>query len=433
MTRHILGVLGVIAASVLLAVSAMMNYRFGYSLGKTPSDGHIYGLASAAADCFKALVPFFFFAAIRNRMWSQALAAVLVWVVVTAYAMTSALGHAALNRLDTSGRRAVASLNYKDLRADLKRAQDQLSWIPAHRPPETVAAELNVLKAQRRWLTTKECTDATLRASRAFCQQYFKLSAEHASGLEAEKLEVHTAEIAAKLAKAKGGTVMAVADPQASVLARLLGVDLEKVQTGLTVFVALLIEIGSGFGMYVAFAHWRMHAPAVPEAPAAVRVPAVARDREELSAPDKADELWVTAVDSSETPALPPAQPAAVGREGANDNRTAPKWIMPENDVELFYKEGVSLAPDDTITSQDLYDGYKLWSKSKEKRPLNHSRFSEEFERLGYTTVQIGGRQRYVGLALTTELQTELEKKPSYRRRKASDATEASADQSKAA
>ena len=76
MTRHVLGVLGVIAAGVLLAVSAMMNYRFGYSLGKTPSDGHIYGLASAAADCFKALVPFFFFAAWRNRMWSQALAAV---------------------------------------------------------------------------------------------------------------------------------------------------------------------------------------------------------------------------------------------------------------------------------------------------------------------------------------------------------------------
>ena len=56
MTRHVLGVLGVIAASVLLVVSAMMNYRFGYTLGKTPSDGHIYGLASAAADCFKALV-----------------------------------------------------------------------------------------------------------------------------------------------------------------------------------------------------------------------------------------------------------------------------------------------------------------------------------------------------------------------------------------
>ena len=72
MARHALGVLGVVAAGILLVVSAAMNYRFGYSLGKTEMDGQIYGAASAAADCFKALVPFFLFAAIRNRMWSQA-------------------------------------------------------------------------------------------------------------------------------------------------------------------------------------------------------------------------------------------------------------------------------------------------------------------------------------------------------------------------
>src|SRR5262245_47067859 len=68
MMRHVLGLMGVVAAGILLAVSAAMNYRFGFSLGKTAVDGQIYGLASAAADCFKALVPFFFFAAWRNRM-----------------------------------------------------------------------------------------------------------------------------------------------------------------------------------------------------------------------------------------------------------------------------------------------------------------------------------------------------------------------------
>ena len=68
------------------------------------------GAASAAADCFKALVPFFLFAAIKNRMWSQAAAAAVVWVVVTAYSLTSALGHAALNRLDTAGTRIPGRL-----------------------------------------------------------------------------------------------------------------------------------------------------------------------------------------------------------------------------------------------------------------------------------------------------------------------------------
>src|SRR5215467_6357997 len=159
MMRHVLGLMGVVAAGILLAVSAAMNYRFGFSLGKTAVDGEIYGLASAAADCFKALVPFFFFAAVRNRMWSQALAAAVVWGVVAAYSMTSALGHAALNRLDTAGQRAIAAASYKDLRADSKRAQEQLTWIPAHRPVETVAAELNVMKDQRYWAASRECTE----------------------------------------------------------------------------------------------------------------------------------------------------------------------------------------------------------------------------------------------------------------------------------
>ena len=312
--RHILGILGVLAASVLLLVSAMMNYQFGYSLGRTPTDSHIYGMASAAADCFKALAPFFFFAALRSRVWSQALAAALVWVVVTGYAFTSALGHAALNRFATSGERVVAGANYKDLRAERERAEDQLKWIPPHRPPATVEAELNVLKAQRAWMTSKECTDATIKASREFCQQYFKLSAEHASGQETEKLRAKIAQLGAQSAKVTGAAVMGEADPQAGVISRLTGIEIGTVQTGLMLFVALLIEIGSGFGMYVAFAYWRPnqslhggeHKPASRAAevqPARREEEAQpARKEEEAQPTGKADPIW-----SSEPAAARPA------------------------------------------------------------------------------------------------------------------------------
>ena len=431
MARHILGVLGVIAAGVLLAVSAAMNYRFGFSLGKTAADGQIYGAASAAADCFKALVPFFFFAAWRNRMWSQAFAAAVVWVVVTGYSMTSALGHAALNRLDTSGQRAAATANYKDLRADSKRAQDQLTWVPAHRPPETVSAELNVLKAQRFWVVTNECTEVTGKSAREYCQQFHKLSAELASGREAYKLETRIADIGAKLAKTTGGTVMAEADPQASVLAKMTGIELEKVQTALTLFVALLIEIGSGFGMYVAFAYWRMHGPAPAPAPVTVAAAPAANP-----AADKAAATWTTEEASDgEALAAMPAEPPAAQRLGANDNKLVARALMPESDVELFYKEAVLRASEsDSISSQELYDGYKLWSRKKDKRPLNMPRFSEEFENLGYTTIEIGGRKRYFGIALAPELLSAIgEKRASSRKRKTAQEQEAAPDQARAA
>jgi hypothetical protein len=433
-------VLGVIAAGVLLAVSAAMNYRFGFSLGKTAADGQIYGAASAAADCFKALVPFFFFAAWRNRMWSQAFAAAVVWVVVTGYSMTSALGHAALNRLDTSGQRAVATANYKDLRAESKRAQDQLTWIPAHRPPETVSAELNVLKAQRFWVVTNECTEVTGKSAREYCQQFHKLSAELASGQQARKLESHVADLGAKLATVTGGTVIAEADPQASVLAKMTGMELEKVQTAMALFVALLIEIGSGFGMYVAFAYWRMHGPAPVPAPP-VRAPAAAAPEPVAAAAPVADKTaaspWSTDAEVLETAVPIPSQEAPPApRLGANDNKLIARApIVPESDVELFYKEGVRKASEsDSISSQDLYDGYKAWSKGKDKRPLNMPRFSEEFENLGYTTEEIGGRKRYFGIALTPELLNAIgEKKGRKRGKNAPEPESAPADEARAA
>jgi hypothetical protein len=426
MMRHILGVLGVLAALVLLIVSMMMNYQFGYNLGKTHADGQIYGMASAAADCLKALAPFFFFAALRNRVWSQAAAAALVWIVVTVYAFTSALGHAAQNRFETSGNRVAASTSYKDTQAARARVEDQLKWIPPHRPASTVAAELNVLKAQRAWMTTKECSDITLKASREFCQQYGKLAAEHENGLEAAKLEAKLAELGAQTAKASkagGAAVLGMADPQANLIARLTGVDFDTVQTGLMLFVALLIEIGSGFGMYVAFAYWRpnqsLHSIGEPAPGSKTMQAEPVRKEEKAEASEgkkdetqpagKADPIWtaeptIASADGKTGP--PPPRPF-----GDNDNKDAPKWIMPENDVELFYKQGVRLAEGEFIVSQELYDGYKLWAKRKDKRPLNHSHFSKNFEKLGYKTVQIGGRQRYVGITLTPDLVGELEKK----------------------
>jgi hypothetical protein len=399
MARHALGILGVVAAGILLVVSAAMNYRFGFSLGKTAWDGQIYGAASAAADCFKALIPFFFFAALRNRMWSQAIAAALVWTVVVAYSMTSALGHAALNRLDTTGQRAVEAAAYKDLRADSKRAQEQLTWIPAHRPAETVAAELNVLKAQRYWVVTKDCTLVTGKGARDFCQQFHKLNAELASAQQSEKLETRIADIGSKLAKAGGGTAMAESDPQASVLAKISGLDISTVQTALTIFVALLIEVGSGFGMYVAFAYWRLHD----------------RKAEPVALPAGHPPVWS---DDVATP-LPDAEPAEQAappqpapRLGANDNRSPARPLVPESDIQRYYRERVVAAAEHaSLTSSELYEDYCRWCEEKERIPFAHPRVTREIAELGVKKERIGKRTRYFGIALRSTIAPEEDKK----------------------
>ena len=388
--RHVLGVLGVVAAGVLLAVSAAMNWRFGVSLGRTELDGQIYGAASAAADCLKALVPFFFFAAIRNRMWSQAIASLVVGVVVTAYSLTSALGHAALNRLDTAGQRTVEAQSYQDLRGDLKRAEDQLSWIPQHRPAATVQGEIDGVKNQRQWEWTSGCKDVTGKQGRDFCQKYHALTAELASGQQADALEARVAEIQNKLGHTKGTTALSEADPQASVLAKLSGLDIDKVQMALTIFIALLLEVGSGFGMYIAFSQWRLY------------------DREAPAAPKMA---------SVSTAAAAVAAPQAVAvkkpRFGANDNKTLPpqKLLVPETDVQRFYKENVESQDGHTVSATALYEAYCVWCEERQKEPLALPTFGREIAEFGIQKVKKKDGVRYVGIALKSDLELEEDKK----------------------
>jgi hypothetical protein len=400
--RHALGVLGVLAAGVLLAVSAAMNWQFGYNLGRTPFDGQIYGAASAAADCMKALVPFFFFAAWRNKMWSQAAASALVWGVVTAYSLTSALGHAALNRADTTGTRSVQSLNYQDVRSDMKRAQDELSWIPQHRPTATIQAEISGAKAHPAWGWSNGCTKLDGKAEVKHCGKYHALQAELGSAEKADGLEKRIVDAQAKVAATGSHTGSAEADPQAAVLTALLAklfpsVKVVDVQTMMTVFVALLLEVGSGLGMYVAFSQWRMYDVQAPSAPRMSPV--------------------VTTLNTAAVAVA--AQPAPVliakPRSGANDNKTAPavtRMIAPETDVERFYKESIEVTDGSSLTATELYEDYCSWCETKSKEPLALPTFGRAFGELGVKKEKIAGRIRYIGIALRSDQDRQEDKKP---------------------
>lgn len=419
--RHVLGVLGVLAAGVLLAVSAAMNWRFGFSLGKTELDGAIYGSASAAADCLKALVPFFLFAAIRNKMWSQAAASAVVWVVVTAYSLTSALGHAALNRLDTAGQRSVEALAYKDMRADLDRAKEQLSWVPQHRPAQMAQSEIDAAKNQRQWGWTNGCTKVEGKYNRGFCDKYHALAAELGAAEQATALEERIASIQARLSTVgHGGTVMTEADPQAAVLAKIgaifmPGMKVEDVQMALTIFIALLLEVGSGFGMYIAFSQWRLYDRHAPAAPMMVAV---------------GGSTAAAAVAAPQQVAVQISKP----RSGANDNKSAPqpeiqpqaevqqpqvqplassqpRLVAPETDVERFYKERIETQDGSSLTATTLYEDYCAWCEEQEKEPLALPTFGREFGELGVQKAKIAGRVRYIGIALKSGAGLEEDKK----------------------
>ena len=96
---------------------------------------------------------------------------------------------------------------------------------------------------------------------------------------------------------------------------------------------------------------------------------------------------------------LPP--PLAAVRSGANDNRTpAKRLLLPDSDVQKFYREEIVGTEGASITLNDLYNSYCTWSEEQEKEPLAMPTFSREFKALGVRKEKMGGRVRYFDIAV---------------------------------
>jgi hypothetical protein len=358
-----------------------MNWRFGYSLGASELDSQLLGLASVAADGMKALIPFFLFAALRNKQWSQAAAAAVLWCICISYSLTSALGFSALNRAETAGERTVQATVYSDLRAELDKTRERLAWVPQHRPAGTVAGEMEAMKLQKMWRTSNGCVSAPGPQSRAFCADFQRLGAEHASALEAERLQTRIDDIRGKLAEETTAAALASSDPQVAVLSSLSGQNKELVQTALTLLVAALVELGSSLGLFVAFSSWRLAGEKTPAAPAP-QVQAAAR------------------------PAI--QQPSI----SANDNRSAPRLSAPETDVERFHKERVANDEGESLTATELYEDYCNWCEENHKEPMALPTFGRQFGELGVHKAKISGRIRYIGIKLSQSNDFEEDRTP---------------------
>lgn len=372
--RHVFGGFGVAAALILLCVSAAMNWQFGYNLGKTPFDAHILGAASIAADCMKALMPFFIFAAYRNRNWSQALGGSALWAVCIVYAMTSALGFAALNRSDTAGTRAVQVEKYQDLRTELTRITQQQGELEKHRPVGAIQGDIEGLKQNYRWTTSNGCTNATLDESRELCKTFFKLNSELDTAKKDEAFQKRADELRTLVTGIQqGGNTVKEADPQASIISALSGLDIKRVEVAMTILVMLLVELGSSLGLYVATSTWRVHETMKKPAAEPVKVVEIIRP--------------ATTMEVMQPPVVPV--------------RIQPQLAPPaKSDIEAFFDARIRQDDGASVTALTLYDNYCDWCEVMQRQPVGLPIFSRQLTDLGVQKAKIAGKIRYIGIRI---------------------------------
>ena len=119
MKRSIIALAGALVSLGFLFASAVANYMFGASLGRTPWEAQLYGAVGVLAVAMNGLAPFYISWSLAAKRRTTAAGIALIWALCLLYSATSALGFAAQNREGVTVARQVTHDAYDDTRREL--------------------------------------------------------------------------------------------------------------------------------------------------------------------------------------------------------------------------------------------------------------------------------------------------------------------------
>ena len=246
--RFLVVVVTTVATLAFIAASGLMNWTFMTSLGKSEFERHIFGAVSIAVSAFIAFFPTLILWAWRERRFAFVGLGLPVFLAFVAFSLSSAVGFAA---------KSLVTARLAEVRRDLEESEAGRKALGAPRPVAVVQEALRGFEHDHKWRWSKECQNVLNEAERSFCKAYADLKVEAARANELASIEkkIETLKSQARGYEERGGG--READNQAAVLANLLGWQPVMVERGLTLYLAVLVEIGAAFGLYFATGHLR--------------------------------------------------------------------------------------------------------------------------------------------------------------------------------
>jgi hypothetical protein len=363
-----LTVLGGLFALGLMLISVGANFVFGTLLTTGP-ERWLYGGVFALLDGLKTVLLPLSAAAFAAGSKSKGVVAVLVFAVLTVLSFTAEIGLYATTKSEVVGDAKAAHQRYVDARAAKAKADAAVTAIGPVRSAADITGDIATLKRDRLYDRSKQCTEATAPESRELCAKLDRLAAEQAKASEALQLRQAAEQARAALDKLDVAAAMRSIDPQAEALARLVkpvvDADPDTVRTALAVLIALLVELGSGVGPWLASPSHRRIAEKAEEASPAPEAPAVAE------------------------PVPTPAGEPAVEPVPAIDDLVA-----------RFAAERLVRRRGAFLPAADVRAQYELYCAGTGVDAANATAFGRAMTALGYTRSKVGGVIRYDNLAL---------------------------------
>ena len=379
-------IIGGTLAIGLCAVSIAANYRFGTYLAPG-IEGQVYGFLGGFADGLKTILPLAITAAWFAGQKIRASAGLLLFIIFSLYSLTSALGLYSLSRANSVGTAQSGKLTYTLAKENRDTIKSRLDKLGQTRTVGEVEGDIAAGKANKRYATTKGCTPAEITAtkSRTFCDQYARLNGELATAKEADDLRNKLLAATAKIGGMDLSKVLRSADPQSEALAKLSGFSPENIRSALAALVAILIELGSGLGLWVATGgavsvkkpkETKQSAKPQPGAEVLNEI------RETLNQPKRRLKSR-----STPSPSRPTDTPG-LGRQ----LQTCP--------IEQFAASNMKRKRRAEVTAKELYQAFRNWAEAAGIEPPKQTAFGRTMSELGYRKERRGGAVRYLGVEL---------------------------------
>lgn len=382
----LISISGVVISVGFMVAAGIMNWRYGIGLGRTLEDQYLYGGIHVLIDIGKVLLPFFcWWAWQHGRMFVSGLAAAGT-VGLVALSITSIAGFVDMNRAVTTGTLVDKQDNAANWRDDLARMRAQRRQLGQFEPVAVVQQRLEQRQQDRRWQSTKQCTQATAPDSRDFCSEYKTLEAEKAKGLSAEKLEEQIAELSRKLTETAGVAAIDRGDPRAGIVSRISGWELLLVQTWLSLLQVVVIEFMSTFGIFLSLNHGEL------------RKAVVGRGERENAPRRRTSRTPEPAERGIQNAAKRPNRPLAIAAPVSNPD-------PPFGEVAKFAVECLRPQLGSKTSLSEIYPRYRTWCDHTGSRALDEQAFQSKFlamcESFGFSIEHDGDASYCLELALT--------------------------------
>jgi hypothetical protein len=245
--RQALWAIGLLLAGTVASVSVWFAWRYGRALGGPDFEGQLLGAAFAVLDAFKALLPGLRMGALDRGHGGLARAARCGFVGLCLLSIWAAFSVEVLERAALAAKHMTTVQQLADLEAERSRAEGRLRVLGETRPVATVDADIAAERHNWRWTTSKGCTDATARDSRAFCATYNRLFGELAAAQEAANLRARVDRLQRKIAKARSAQAPTAAELK--LIGELLDFDAEVAGFIRALALAVVVELVNAFGV----------------------------------------------------------------------------------------------------------------------------------------------------------------------------------------